>query len=82
MLFAYENTANPFVSDLREYKGKNIAVIVGCEGGFSETEAEELNKLAKTISLGKTILRAPVACTAITSAVMSAVEWGAVSTSK
>lgn len=82
-LFAYENTTNPFMSDLREYKGKKIALIVGCEGGFSDTEAEELNKVAKTISLGKTILRAPVACTALTSAVMSGLtEWGAVRTSK
>ena len=83
VLFAYENTTNPFISDLKDYIGKNIALIVGCEGGFSETEAEELNKVAKTISLGKTILRAPVACTALTSAVMSGLgEWGAVSTSK
>ena len=83
VLFAYENTTNPFVSDLKDYIGKNIALIVGCEGGFSAEEAEELNGLAKTISLGKTILRAPVACTALTSAVMSGLgEWGAVSTSK
>ena len=75
VLFAYENTTNPFVSDLREYKGKKIALIVGCEGGFSETEAEEFSKHAQTISLGKTILRAPVACTALVSAVMSAIEW-------
>jgi 16S rRNA (uracil1498-N3)-methyltransferase len=82
VLFAYENTTNPFVSDLKDFKGKNIALIVGCEGGFSAEEAEELNKCAQTISLGKTILRAPVACTALTSAVMSAIEWGAVSTNK
>ena len=77
VLFAYENTTNPFVDNLKDYKGKNIALIVGCEGGFSETEAEEFNKIAKTISLGKTILRAPVACTALASAVMSGLgEWG------
>ena len=76
VLFAYENTNNPFVSDLGEYKGKKIALVVGCEGGFSVEEAEELSKVAKTISLGKTILRAPVACTALTSAVMSGLgEW-------
>lgn len=82
VLFAYENTTNPFVSDLKDYKGKKVALIVGCEGGFSTDEAEEIGKIAKTISLGKTILRAPVACTALTSAVMSGLEWGAVSTSK
>ena len=76
VLFAYENTTNPFTSDLHKYKGKKIALIVGCEGGFSADEAEEFNKVAKTISLGKTILRAPVACTALTSAVMSGLgEW-------
>ena len=75
VLFAYENTTNLFISDLREYKDKKIALIIGCEGGFSIEEAEELNVVAKTVSLGKTILRAPVACTALTSAVMSAVEW-------
>ena len=76
VLFAYENTTNPFISDLKDYKGKKIALIVGCEGGFSTEEADELNKVAKTISLGKTILRAPVACTALTSAVMSGLgEW-------
>ncbi|MBQ7880667.1 MAG: 16S rRNA (uracil(1498)-N(3))-methyltransferase [Clostridia bacterium] len=78
VLFAYENTTNPFIADLKDYKGKKIALIVGCEGGFSTLEAEELSKYAKTISLGKTILRAPVACTALTSAVMSGLgEWGA-----
>ena len=75
-LFAYENTTNPFVSNLKDYKGKKIALIVGCEGGFSADEAEEFNKITKTISLGKTILRAPVACTALVSAVMSGLtEW-------
>ena len=75
-LFAYENTNNPFKQDLQLYNGKNIAVIVGCEGGFALEEAEEISKYAQTISLGKTILRAPVACTALTSAVMSGIgEW-------
>ena len=77
VLFAYENTTNPFTSELSAYKGKKIALIIGCEGGFSTEEAEELSKHAQTISLGKTILRAPVACTALTSAVMSGLgEWG------
>ena len=77
VLFAYENTDKPFVSDLKDYKGKKIALIVGCEGGFSTDEAEEISKHTQTISLGKTILRAPVACTALTSAVMSGLgEWG------
>ncbi|MBQ7797980.1 MAG: 16S rRNA (uracil(1498)-N(3))-methyltransferase [Clostridia bacterium] len=76
VLFAYENTTNPFVSDLREYKGKNIALIVGCEGGFSTDEAQEIGKVAQTISLGETILRAPVACTSLVASVMSSLgEW-------
>ena len=61
---------------MRSYKGKKIALIVGCEGGFSQEEANELSKYAQTISLGKTILRAPVACVALVSAVMSGLgEW-------
>jgi len=76
VLFAYENSNNPFLKDLTTYKGKNIALVVGCEGGFSPNEATELSKNAQTISLGKTILRAPVACVALVSAVMSGLgEW-------
>lgn len=75
-LFAYEDSNNMFVKDLSTYQGKKVAVIIGCEGGFDKTEAEQLSGVATTISLGKTILRAPVACIASVSAVMSGLgEW-------
>ncbi len=80
VLFAYEDSTNAFVDmqTLKQYKNKKVAVIVGCEGGFSAEEVEVLSNVAKTVSLGKTILRAPVAVCAITSAVLSGLgEWNA-----
>ncbi len=76
VLFAYENTSKPYINNLSLFKGKNIAIIIGCEGGFSVEEAEIIQQKSTTVSLGKTILRAPVACTALTSAVMASLgEW-------
>lgn len=76
-LFAYENAEENFLNiKFNEYKDKSIAIIVGGEGGFSSSEAEELSKIATRVSLGKTILRAPVAVTAITSVVLASLgEW-------
>lgn len=76
-LFAYENAEENFLNvNFKNYKNKSIAIIVGGEGGFSSSEAEELSKFAKRVSLGKTILRAPVAVTAIASAVLANLgEW-------
>lgn len=77
VLFAHENSDSKFLTDLSQFKNKKVAVIVGCEGGFDKAEAEQLAKVATTVSLGKTILRAPVACVALVSAVMSGLgEWG------
>ncbi len=58
-------------------ENKKVAIIVGSEGGFSESE---INKLiqngAKSISLGKRILRAETASIALTSVVMYLMgEW-------
>jgi len=51
-------------------KGKVVAV-VGSEGGFSEKESELALSLGyKSISLGKRILRAETASTAVTSVIM------------
>jgi len=42
---------------------KNIALIIGSEGGFSPVEVEQLTqKGARVVSLGKRILRAETAC--------------------
>lgn len=55
--FAYENaTEKP-----APFSG-SFAVIIGAEGGFSPEEVEYFSSFAKPISLGKTIMRAPVAC--------------------
>lgn len=76
-VFAYENANENFLSlDLKNYKNKSIALIVGGEGGFSCDEQEQLSAIAKRVSLGKTILRTPVAATALVSAVLANLgEW-------
>ena len=56
--FAYENATE----QIGNFSG-NFSVIVGPEGGFSPNEVEHFSKFATRISLGKTILRAEVACT-------------------
>ena len=58
-------------------KVKNIACIVGSEGGFSEEEIEFLcNNGAKAVTLGNRILRAETASIAISSVLMFAFgEW-------
>lgn len=79
VLFAYENSSNNIdEKELSTFAGKNVAIIVGSEGGFSEKETDMLSKLSnvRTISLGKRILRAETASIALTSAVMFSLgEW-------
>ena len=55
--FAYEDSS----TQLEKFKG-DFAVIIGPEGGFSSAENEHFSKFANNVSLGKTILRAEVAC--------------------
>ncbi len=61
--FAYEDAEEK----ISAFNG-NFSVIIGPEGGFSETEVEHFSSYAKTISLSKTILRAEVACVSAVSA--------------
>ncbi len=68
VLFAYENSSTPFDSKLLKDK-QNIALIVGNEGGFSQKEAQYLEKYATTISLGKRILRCDTAVLSLLSLV-------------
>ena len=78
VIFAYENSKTGDLSDfLTKCSGKNIALVVGSEGGFSQSEVELLqNANAKTVSLGKTILRAETACIALASAALCLLgEW-------
>ena len=69
VLFANERAASG--EKPREIvKAKNIAIIVGSEGGFSEREKDKfIEKGAVTISLGKRILRAETASIAMMSLV-------------
>ncbi len=55
--FAYENASEPPTS----FSG-DFAIIIGAEGGFSPDEVQYFSGFAKQVSLGKTIMRAPVAC--------------------
>lgn len=67
-IFAYENETLSIKSVINTLKEKNIeykdiAVIVGPEGGFDNKEAEELRNIKNvyTVSLGERILRAETA---------------------
>jgi 16S rRNA (uracil1498-N3)-methyltransferase len=65
IIFPYENEENRTIKDfLRNLaeKPKKAAVVIGPEGGFSDQEAEALKKIgARSVSLGKTILRTETA---------------------
>lgn len=72
VLFFYELGGEPLGETLWENdSAKKIAIITGPEGGFTASEAELLaNAGAKTISLGKRILRAETAPLAALTGVM------------
>lgn len=72
IIFAYENSKTPAKEVLSELKsGDKIALVVGSEGGFSETEAKKLLSCgAKEISLGENILRGETAGLVLSSIVM------------
>lgn len=77
-VFAYENAKDNFsLIDLKNEPDKDIGIIVGGEGGFSVTEVDMLDKLAKRTSMGKTILRAPVAVSCLFASIASKLGyWG------
>ena len=72
-----ENSVTMQNAIIGNLKAKNIACIVGSEGGFSEEEIEFLCEHgAKAITLGNRILRAETASIAISSVLMYAFgEW-------
>lgn len=64
-VFAYECAETP-LKPVLQTDAEDIAIIIGCEGGFSEKEAEEIISAgAKCISLGARILRAETAAIAL-----------------
>lgn len=78
IIFANEKECKAASSVLSQLKpDTKIAIIIGCEGGFSEDEANRLiANGAKSMSMGKLILRAETAAIALTSAVMYTIgEW-------
>lgn len=77
-IFAYENAKDNFsLIDLKNEEKKDIGIIVGGEGGFSLSEVDVLDKLANRTSMGKTILRAPVAVSCMFASIASKLgHWG------
>lgn len=62
VLIAYEDEIENSIKNYDIKNKKNIAIVVGPEGGFDISEIDELKKLGcKSISLGKRILRAETA---------------------
>lgn len=60
LLFANERDGDNFdFSVIKNFD--NFAIIVGCEGGFSQTEKDKLSEICQSISLGKRILRSETA---------------------
>ena len=79
VVFPYEKekttTIKQFIKD--RTNSQKIAIIIGSEGGFSETEATEISQISGgSITLGKRILRADTACVAVLSVLMNEFgEW-------
>ena len=67
LLFCYEKETSDNLSEiLREYKNynckKNIIILIGPEGGFSEREVREIKNCGGvSVSLGKTVLKTDTA---------------------
>lgn len=65
VLFPYENETGRTIKDcLRglETKPRTVAIVIGPEGGFADSETEKLDRAgAERVSLGKTILRTETA---------------------
>ncbi|WP_215492472.1 RsmE family RNA methyltransferase [Fenollaria sporofastidiosus] len=62
VLIAYEDEIEHSIKDFEIKDKKNIAIIVGPEGGFDISEVDELKRCGyKSISMGKRILRAETA---------------------
>ena len=80
LIFCNENDKNlPNIFNALENKSsifKKWAILIGPEGGFSETETKEILSISSTIpvSLGKRILRSDTATTVALFAVQSLVE--------
>lgn len=72
VIFAYEKSQNNLKRVISKCDAKNIAIIVGPEGGFSKEEKEKLIKLpnVKDVTISKNILRAETASIMLASIAM------------
>lgn len=74
IIFANETEKSENLNDvlMQNKNAKNIAIIVGCEGGFEQTEIDLLiNNNAKSVSLGSRILRAETASIMLTAIILN-----------
>ena len=71
-LICYEKESDHSIKELlTEKKPESIAIIVGCEGGFSSEEVEEaINAGCHSVTLGKRILRCETAPSAVLSMIL------------
>ncbi|MFA5634376.1 MAG: RsmE family RNA methyltransferase [Anaerovoracaceae bacterium] len=78
VLFPYENEDEVTIKDVLRGLSepiKEIALIIGPEGGFSDEEADRVTALkGRSVSLGKTILRTETAGPAALAMIMYALE--------
>ena len=71
VVLAYENDLTPAKQIISKLKQADVGIIIGSEGGFSQTEVNKLvGAGAKCVSLGENVLRVETAAVALTSVVM------------
>ena len=72
VIICYENEKlNGIKSELSTFAGQNIAVIIGSEGGFSQAEVDKCVSFgAKSVTLGKRIMRCETASIVVCGIVM------------
>ncbi len=71
VVFFENEEQQPFKDMLKNFKGKDISIIIGPEGGFEDREIEELmERGVKSASLGKRILRTETVSLAASSIIM------------
>ncbi len=75
VIFAYENAQDLRISDIKG-EFENIAIIIGSEGGFSQSESNDLvsKENVYCVSLGKRVLRAETASIVASAIVMEHFE--------
>ncbi len=74
IIFANETEKSENLNEVlnQNKNAKNIAIIVGCEGGFEQTEIDLLiNNNAKSVTLGSRILRAETASIMLTAIILN-----------